>query len=234
MIFLNPFIVISLHGLYLAWIAYGLYQKYNQSANTNPNLNLKPILRVYNILQVLINGYLVYYFYNTAFSLANPYNINNIYSPAITLGMYYHYLTKYLDFFDTIFIVLNRKWNKFSFLHLYHHSTIGLVWWWVLISGIGDGTSYFGCFINSFIHFIMYSYYFIASFTKVPKFIKSMITRAQLIQFALCLIHSFLVYNYEKKQDIFSGCSVQALYHISMIVLFGRFYIQSYFSNKKK
>ena len=34
----------------------------------------------------------------------------------------------FLDFFDTIFIVARRKWTQISFLHLYHHTTIFLVY----------------------------------------------------------------------------------------------------------
>jgi len=31
------------------------------------------------------------------------------------------------DFMDTIFIILGKKWNQLSFLHVYHHVTIFLV-----------------------------------------------------------------------------------------------------------
>ena len=32
-----------------------------------------------------------------------------------------------LDFMDTIFIILGKKWKQLSFLHVYHHITIFLV-----------------------------------------------------------------------------------------------------------
>lgn len=32
---------------------------------------------------------------------------------------------QYLDFFDTVFIVLRKKDTQLSFLHVYHHATIG-------------------------------------------------------------------------------------------------------------
>lgn len=38
--------------------------------------------------------------------------------------LYMFYLSKILDFFDTIFIILGKKWKQLSFLHVYHHLTI--------------------------------------------------------------------------------------------------------------
>lgn len=37
------------------------------------------------------------------------------------------YMSKILDFMDTLFIVLGKKWEQLSFLHVYHHTTIFLV-----------------------------------------------------------------------------------------------------------
>lgn len=39
--------------------------------------------------------------------------------------IFVHYLSKFLDLFDTIFIVLKKKDRQLSFLHVYHHATIG-------------------------------------------------------------------------------------------------------------
>ena len=38
--------------------------------------------------------------------------------------LYMFYLSKILDFCDTIFIILGKKWKQLSFLHVYHHLTI--------------------------------------------------------------------------------------------------------------
>ena len=47
-------------------------------------------------------------------------------------GVFLHYLCKYLDFADTLVIVLRKKAAQLSFLHLYHHASIVLVWGWVV------------------------------------------------------------------------------------------------------
>ena len=80
-------------------------------------------------------------------------------------------------------MVARRKWRQLSFLHLYHHTTIFLVYWLISQSGY-DGDIYFTIVANGFIHFIMYSYYFARSINvKVPTMIKMTVTNAQLIQF---------------------------------------------------
>lgn len=40
-----------------------------------------------------------------------------------------HYNNKYLEFFDTIFMVLRKKNEQLSFLHIYHHTSIAWAWW---------------------------------------------------------------------------------------------------------
>jgi elongation of very long chain fatty acids protein 4 len=50
------------------------------------------------------------------------------------------------------------KVDQVSFLHVYHHSSIGLVWWLVARSEPG-GDAYWSACLNSLVHVIMYAYY---------------------------------------------------------------------------
>ena len=36
---------------------------------------------------------------------------------------------------DTVFIVARGKWEQFSFLHIYHHSSIFMVYWLITVTG---------------------------------------------------------------------------------------------------
>ena len=38
------------------------------------------------------------------------------------------YMSKILDFVDTVIIIVRRKWRQLSFLHVFHHVSIFLVW----------------------------------------------------------------------------------------------------------
>ena len=79
-----------------------------------------------------------------------------------SFAVWLHYCNKYLEFFDTIFMVLRGRLDQVSFLHVYHHTTI--VWAWYLgINLFIEGDSYFGALLNSIIHVFMYSYYAMVS-----------------------------------------------------------------------
>ncbi len=71
--------------------------------------------------------------------------------------MYLHYLNKYFELFDTVFMVAKGKaaTSQMSFLHVYHHNM--MIWaWWYAIRGLSGGDTWFGAFFNSFVHIVMY------------------------------------------------------------------------------
>nr|CAD7409888.1 unnamed protein product [Timema poppensis] len=94
--------------------------------------DLKKIIAVYNILQVLANAYL---FYGTLTSGWTDkiglgcYPIKYEDDPDLKLaGMVWKiFILKIVDLLDTIFFVLRKKSNQVTFLHVYHHvSTIAI------------------------------------------------------------------------------------------------------------
>ena len=66
------------------------------------------------------------------------------------------YASKVLDFVDTFFIVIGKKWKQLSFLHVYHHTTIFLFYWLNLHVNY-DGDIYLTIVLNGAIHTIMYT-----------------------------------------------------------------------------
>ena len=191
--------------------------------------NINKVLYVYNTFQILLNLYIIYGM-RDFISLTNIFSINKEFTKNIEYYTYIHYLSKYLDYFDTYFIILKCKSKEqLSFLHIYHHSTIGLIWGFLIHNVVGNGTAAYGCFINSIIHFIMYGHYLITTLGyKNP--LKMYITQLQLLQFSFCIIHSFTVLLYENiipKKYAY----LELTYHISMLFLFNNFYKKSY---KKK
>lgn len=57
-------------------------------------------------------------------SPCNPYSSER---PVMGNVLYMFYLSKILDFCDTFFIIVGKKWKQLSFLHVYHHLTIFFV-----------------------------------------------------------------------------------------------------------
>lgn len=91
---------------------------------------LYPFKFLYNIAQVMLCSYMCIEAgvraYEGGYTLipGNPFNQAN---PNVGFILYVFYLSKILDFMDTVFIILEKKWKQLSFLHVYHHTSIFLV-----------------------------------------------------------------------------------------------------------
>merc|ERR1712113_519184 len=86
--------------------------------------------------------------------------------------------------------------KQVSFLHVYHHFTISIIWWMITYHAPG-GDAYFSAALNSFVHVCMYAYYLMAHV--LPKDEKTKkkylwwgkyLTMFQLTQFACNFVQS--------------------------------------------
>ena len=201
------------------YICFSLYIGYY--VNIKEISNIKFFMKIYNILQIIVCLYVVYGL-SQFLSIYNLFGIGYDYHPNIEYFIKIHYFTKYLDWFDTLFILLNNKTQKqLSFLHLFHHSTINIIWGFLIWSGHANGTVFFGAIINSFIHILMYSHYLLTSFN-IKNPLKNLLTNLQILQFYLCLLHSILILFYYKELSNYPVdlSWIQFLYQLSMIYLF--------------
>jgi elongation of very long chain fatty acids protein 4 len=136
------------------------------------------------------------------------------------------YVSKVFDFFDTLFIILGKKTAQLSFLHVYHHVTIFLVYWLNLNAGY-DGDIYLTVILNGAIHTVMYTYYFLSMHTK-DIWWKKYLTLFQIIQ--------FLTMNAQAIYLLCIGCKTFSPritgmylgYILSLLVLFLNFFFKSY------
>merc|ERR1712127_544764 len=123
--------------------------------------------------------------------------------------------SKYMDWFDTLWITLKKNRKQMSFLHVYHHATISMVWGFLLFVGVGSGTVRYGAWINSLTHVIMYSHYLWTSFGLKNPF-KKLITKWQIGQFYSCLAHAFMVLSLEHS-DCQKVAWLEVVYQVLMI-----------------
>ena len=88
-------------------------------------------------------------------------------------------------------MVVRGQWAQFSFLHVYHHCTIFVVYW-LVTNAAYDGDVYFTIVANSFIHLVMYSYY---GFTTVNVKLSWgwLVTKAQLAQFVAMMGQALVI-----------------------------------------
>lgn len=187
---------------------------------------LEAFSKVYNLSQIILCGYMTWGFFTYGFSLENPFGLNSPFTKEIEWFMFVHYVSKFLDFVDSWIMILKQNFRQLTFLHVYHHSSILLVWGFLLQLGQASGTAYFGAFLNSLVHLLMYSHYLYTSFGFVNP-LKKWVTYIQLIQFFLCICHAVLTIFYETvlmKELAY----LQFGYHLTMIYLFSQFFKETY------
>jgi elongation of very long chain fatty acids protein 4 len=207
-----------------------------------PAMDPYPIKFIYNVSQIMLCAYMtieaVLLAYRNDYTVLPcvGYNQDN---PAMANLLWLFYVSKVWDFWDTIFIVIGKKWRQLSFLHVYHHITIFLFYW--LNSHVNyDGDIYLTIVLNGFIHTVMYTYYFICMHTKVPEtgkslpiWWKSSLTMMQMIQFITMMSQGTFLISTQCKNVSLRVIVAYVVYILSLFYLFAQFYVQSYSKPKK-
>jgi len=191
-------------------------------------MELTEYMVMYNLYQTILNTYSVYCFCAEVYNLGLGF-VGNAFdrSPGgwhLGFLIYIHYNNKFIELLDTVFMVLRKKNNQVSFLHVYHH--VMLIWaWFAVVKFNCGGDAYFGALINSAIHVAMYGYYLMALLGWSCPW-KKYLTQCQMLQFAICLAQAVAT--------IFVGSTplwltlLQVWVMVNMLVLFGNFYLKSY------
>jgi elongation of very long chain fatty acids protein 4 len=219
---------------YLAFVAVGVYFMKNVRGNKKLE-GLYGFKFAYNIIQVMLCSYMCLdafvqaYRHNYTLMPCEPFNATN---PVMGDILYIFYLSKILDFADTVFIIAECRWKQLSFLHVYHHFSIFLFYWLNLNVGF-DGDVFLTIILNGFIHTIMYTYYFVSLHTSESIWWKKYLTQSQMIQFALM--------NFQAAYLVLNECTAFPIriikayfyYIISLLILFMHFYLQDNYFNKK-
>lgn len=196
---------------------------------------LKEIMIFYNVCVILLNLALFIGFVRLVYTRNYNWVCNAVdYQDDLSLRLVYAYfLSKGVDFTDTVFMLLRGKFEQATFLHCYHHLSMFLIWW-VGARYVGGGSSVVGPMINCFVHVCMYSYY-LANALKVPVplVIKKSVTKMQITQLFLVMLYSVVVAQ--------AGCNfdssllyAQAVFLFTLLVLFVRFYVRAYYSKRQQ
>lgn len=97
--------------------------------------NLKGLLAVYNLSQVVACCYLISGILSNEFNIikfwkcqAVDYNTNNKSIEILTYS-YHTFLLKLLELVETVFFVMRKKQNQVSKLHVYHHVSTAILGW---------------------------------------------------------------------------------------------------------
>ncbi|KAM7352233.1 very long chain fatty acid elongase F-like [Cochliomyia hominivorax] len=193
----NYFLTITIMGLY---VMFSLKIGPKLMANRKP-YDLMQIIQFYNIFQFLLNLYVFvgttkWYFNSPSYNwICMKYDITFV-DPSIVkmrTVAYLYFLSKILDFLETIFFILRKKFNQVSFLHVYHHTAMLLATFFYMNQFFATQFTDIG-FINSLVHVLMYTYYFLSTLDMKINIIwwKKLITTVQILQFFYISVKLFV------------------------------------------
>eukprot|EP00919_Chromeraceae_sp_WS-2016_P063391 GHVR01149828.1.p1 GENE.GHVR01149828.1~~GHVR01149828.1.p1 ORF type:complete len:280 (+),score=28.15 GHVR01149828.1:32-871(+) len=184
---------------------------------------------IYNLAQVVMCSWMVFrgLFLVRELNLGffgNSYEVERVELASLT---WYFFISKAVDFIDTIFIIVRHKWRQLSFLHTYHHFSTFILFWVANRTGY-DGDIWFSVVVNSFVHVVMYGYYLACSFNiQIPRVLKMAITNLQRVQFVLMVSQSVLMLWY-KAAFPHRVTYLYLSYVTSLLFLFTQFFRREY------
>ncbi|GAB5369505.1 hypothetical protein AAMO2058_001410200 [Amorphochlora amoebiformis] len=93
---------------------------------------------------------------------------------------YVYYLSKFYELADTYIAYFRGSPPPFIKMHIYHHSVVlFMTWFWLRYQ---QSLQFGGLLFNTFVHVVMYYYYYLRARGIVPTW-KNKITRLQILQF---------------------------------------------------
>ncbi|XP_046861372.1 elongation of very long chain fatty acids protein 4-like [Xenia sp. Carnegie-2017] len=201
---------------------------------------IRKLMVIYNLGATLLNLYCTTHLFVGSWKAGYKYICQRVIVSTepthlmIAEVIWWFYISKYLEMLDTVFFIMRKKTNQISFLHVYHHTSVVIIWW-IGIKWVPGGSSFYCAAVNSFVHVVMYTYYGLSMFPSLHRYLwwKRYLTQFQLLQFGSLFIQAILAL----RQDCgFPRWMCYALlgYMTSMIFLFGNFYLQTYLKGMKK
>lgn len=203
---------------------------------------LRRLIIIYNMACVVLSAWMMWEFFVTTF--CEP-SFNLLYEPFVetdtspnTMRLinahWWYFASKIIEFADTFFFILRKKNNQISFLHVYHHASMALITWG-MVKFVPGAATYMGPLCNCFIHMVMYLYYMLSAFgPHMQKYLwwKRYLTRMQLTQFVIVLLYCVHLIRFVTGAPLFFSW-VKFIYMITLMILFGNFYIRAYKKPKK-
>ncbi|CAL1286988.1 unnamed protein product [Larinioides sclopetarius] len=183
---LVSYAIVILYVLFVQWIGPAIMRK-------RKPYSLQKILIVYNFFQVLANFYIlsggvysIIKFWDSRCIITRNENFDELMEMIMQYG-YYLYIIKFMDLLDTVFFVLRKKQKQVTFLHVFHHAGLCLLFAWgfkKLYLALGFYLIV-AMTINTAVHVIMYTYYGLSAIgPHVQKYLwwKKHLTRIQISQ----------------------------------------------------
>ncbi|TRY79697.1 hypothetical protein TCAL_08329 [Tigriopus californicus] len=199
---------------------------------------IKNVLIGYNLVQVIFSGWILFEILMGGWAGAYSFRCepldrsDNAMALRMANAAWWYYFSKFTEFFDTFFFIVRKKTEHVSTLHVLHHGLMPL-FAWEACRFVPGGHESFGALFNTFVHVVMYTYYFLAAFG--PRFQRYLwwkrhLTKFQMFQFVSVTLHSLqLAFSNECNFPVY-----QSMISSGFMVLFFILFMQFYFRNYKK
>lgn len=203
-------------------------------------LDVRKIMIVYNFIMVLCSIVFVYndlryHWLNGASLTCDPVDYSDSPAAIRTLyNSYFYFILKFVEFVDTLFFLLKKKFTHITKLHLIHHGIMPFSVWWGMKFVPGGHATFFG-FANSIVHIAMYIYYGLSAVgPSMQKYLwwKKYLTAFQLVQFIAIMAHSFQLFFRECNFPKMFGAWIGS-HGILFWFLFTDFYKKTYIKTKE-
>lgn len=152
--------------------------------------------------------------------------------------IYMFYMSKYVEFMDTVIMLLKRNLRQVSVLHVYHHMSVALIWWMISHHAPG-GDAYFSAAMNSAVHVLMYLYYLLSALLRNDEKVRQKylfwgkyLTQFQMIQFIFNWIQASYGIKVQAPYPQFLY-KILFYYMISLLMLFFNFYVKKHSTSSK-
>lgn len=204
-------------------------------------MDLRNLLVGYNLFQTIFSTWIFYEYLQSgwwghySFRCQPVDYSDNPLALRMARTCWWYYISKFTEFFDTLFFLLRKKNQHVSTLHVIHHGCMPFSVWMGMKFAPGGHSTFFAM-LNSFVHIVMYFYYMVAALgPKYQKYIwwKKYLTAFQMLQFVAIFTHQF--------QLLFTECDYPkgfmvwiGLHGVMFLFLFSDFYKQAYSKRKAR
>ncbi|KAB7507840.1 Elongation of very long chain fatty acids protein, partial [Armadillidium nasatum] len=220
----NSIVVLAICVLY---VLFSVVWGPNLMKNREP-FKLKRVMIGYNAFQVVLSTWgLCGWFFDYSWTCQA---CDFTWSPAGNQVGWLFFISKIIDFIDTLFFILNKKWSNVSVLHIVHHSCMCISMWYGIKYTPGGHMTLMG-FLNSGVHSIMYTYYLLSAFGPALRpylWWKKYLTTIQLVQFVAIFLHAAQLFVIDCPDVPIGLACWTCIYAVIFFSLFIDFYYRAY------
>lgn len=147
--------------------------------------------------------------------------LSNEHQPVLAFwGSVFTFL-KYVELYDTVFLILKDPSRPIPFLHWFHHFTVLVFTWYARLSLFGTGVTFM--LINAFVHALMYLYYFLKELHFDLRFAARPITVVQIAQMVAGIFFTAMYVYMVRVMGRRCSCNNPTVITVAAVLIYGSY-----------